>query len=70
MFALVLVWIGDIVLLGKANLFKMVESKNVTRTIEARLVAYFESIKTYRMEWKVGLDFYWLEIHYIKKKKK
>lgn len=22
------------------------------------------------MEWKVGEDFYWLEIHYIKKMKK
>ncbi len=22
------------------------------------------------MEWKVGQDFYWLEIHYIRKKKK
>lgn len=48
----------------------IVESKNTNQTIIEKLSRYFESIKTDMIEWKVGRDFYWLELHYIKKKKR
>jgi predicted transcriptional regulator len=53
-----------------SKLQKFVKAKNVTTSIIEKINSFFESIKTERVEWKTGPDFYWLEIHYIKKKKK
>lgn len=52
------------------KLKKLGQSKNVNATILERINAFFESIRTDMIEWRVGQDFYWLEIHYIKKKRR
>ena len=54
----------------KVRLERLVQSKNVNSTILERINTLFEKIRTDMIEWKVGKDFYWLEVHYIKKKKR
>jgi hypothetical protein len=45
-------------------------SRNVIEKIQYKLENYLKEMTTYSMEWKVGIDFYWLEVHYISKKTK
>jgi hypothetical protein len=45
-------------------------SKDLIEKIKGSIDVYLKEINTHNMEWKVGEDFYWLEIHYIKKKEK
>ena len=64
----VLLWMGCSAWEGKQILEQLVHSKDTTRTIIQRITAFFKEINTERVEWRVGDDFYWLEVHYIKRK--
>ena len=54
----------------KETLSMLGSSKNMIDKIQHNLENYLKEMTTYSMEWKVGRDFYWLEVHYISKKKK
>jgi hypothetical protein len=42
------------------KLHKIVQSKNVTNSIIEKIKVFFRTVKTDRVEWQVGEDFYWL----------
>jgi hypothetical protein len=69
-FGLVVVWVLLSIQECRGKLQELVRSKNVTNTILEKINAFFERVSTEQTEWRIGQDFYWLEIHFIKKKNK
>ena len=45
-------------------------SKNVINKITLRIKHYLDSVSNDCLAWKPGPDFYWLEIHNVKVKKR
>ena len=67
-FVALLLWIGCSLWEGKQLLEQLSQAKDSTTTIKKRITAFFKEINTERVDWRVGEDFYWLEVHYIKRK--
>lgn len=52
------------------NIYKVSSSNNIAEKIQSQIKRYLESVSNDTLIWKAGPDFYWLEVHNIKVKKR